>query len=267
MTNEVVLVEDVGSVRRLTLHRPEKLNALDTELVEALSAALSESAAVPEVRVLVIAGAGRSFCAGYDLSEDPGQTDPVIGLRQSLDRLLEIFDHPKPVIAQVHGHCLAGGCDLMMMCDLAIASEDATFGQPEIRFGSTVVAHVMPWLIGARRAKELIFTGQDGLTATEAERIGLVNRVVPRDRLGEETMRLAGQLAVVDPMTMTLTKAAINRSWEAAGFRRALIEGMELGAEIEAARVPEREEFEHIAAEQGLKAAIRWRDQRFEGPE
>lgn len=122
-------------------------------------------------------------------------------------------------------------------------------------------------MIGARRAKELIFTGQDGLTATEAERIGLVNRVVPRDRLSEETMRLAGQLAVVDPVTMTLTKAAINRSWEAAGFRRALIEGMELGAEIEAARVPEREEFERIAAERGLKAAIRWRDQRFEADE
>jgi len=263
MTHEVVQVEDVGSVRRLTLNRPEKLNALDAELVEALSGALSEAAAVPEVRVVVIAGAGRSFCAGYDLSEDSGQGDPAIGLRHSLDRLLEIFDHPKPVIAQVHGHCLAGGCDLMMMCDLAIASEDATFGQPEIRFGSTVVAHVMPWLIGARRAKELIFTGEDKLTATEAERLGLVNRVVPRDRLGEATMRLAGQLAVVDPMTMTLTKAAINRSWEAAGFRRALVEGMELGAEIEAARVPEREEFERIAAEEGLKAAIRWRDQRF----
>lgn len=151
------------------------------------------------------------------------------GLTYSLDRLLEFFDHPRPIIAQVHGHCLAGGCDLMMMCDLAVASDDAVFGQPEIRFGSTVVAQVMPWLIGARRAKELIMTGHDQLDAVEAHRIGLVNRVVPRQDLEAETMRLAGELAVVDPAVMTLTERAINRSWEAAGFRQALIEGVELG--------------------------------------
>ena len=100
----------------------------------------------------------------------------------------------------------------MMMCDLAVASDDAVFGQPEIRFGSTVVAQVMPWLIGARRAKELILTGHDRLDAVEAHRIGLVNRVVPRQDLEAETMHLARELAVVDPAVMTLTKQAINRS-------------------------------------------------------
>ena len=152
----------------------------------------------------------------------------------------------------------------MMMCDLAVASDDAVFGQPEIRFGSTVVAQVMPWLIGARRAKELIMTGHDRLEATEAQRIGLVNRVVPREHLEAETMRLAGELAVVDPVAMTLTKRALNRSWEAAGFRQALIDGVELGAEIETARVPEREEFDRITAEEGLREALLWRDRRFD---
>jgi enoyl-CoA hydratase len=152
----------------------------------------------------------------------------------------------------------------MMMCDLAVASEDAVFGQPEIRFGSTVVAHVMPWLIGSRRAKELVLTGADRINAIEAERIGLVNRVVPLESLEEETMNLATELAVVDPVAMSLTKRAINRSWEIAGFREALLEGVDIGAEIESGRVPEREEFERIAAEKGLKAAIRWRDQRYE---
>ena len=124
-------------------------------LVEAFSAELAEAAVSEETRVVVVlAGAGRSFCAGYDLSEE-ADPSPKPALRRSLDRLLELFDHPKPIIAQVQGHCLAGGCDLMMMCDLAVASEDAVFGQPEIRFGAAVVAHVMPWLIGARRAKEL----------------------------------------------------------------------------------------------------------------
>ena len=116
------------------------MNALDSALVDALSAALGLSAEDAGVRVIVISGAGRSFCAGYDLSEESGPESPLDGLTKSLDRLLEVFDHPRPIIAQVHGHCLAGGCDLMMMCDLAVASDDAVFGQPEIRFGSTVVA-------------------------------------------------------------------------------------------------------------------------------
>jgi enoyl-CoA hydratase len=265
VTEPVLLVDDIGAVRRLIMNRPDKLNALSSELVAALSGALAEAAAVDSVRVVVIAAAGRSFCAGYDLMEQPGDEPPLDSLTKSLDHLLEIFDHPKPVIAEVHGHCLAGGCDLMMMCDLAVVADDAVFGQPEIRFGSTVVAHVLPWLVGARRAKELVLTGRDDVTADEAYQIGLVNRVVPRDHLTRETMKLAGQLAVVEPSVMALTKRAINRSWEMAGFRAALTEGVRLGAEIEAGRAPEREEFDRLAVEQGLKEAIRWRDARFGG--
>jgi enoyl-CoA hydratase len=263
MSEPALLIDDVGAVRRLTLNRPAKLNALDSGLVSALSAALAEAAEADSVRVLVIAGSGRSFCAGYDLTEDTDGEEPLVSLSNDLERLLEIFDHPKPVIAQVQGHCLAGGCDLMMMCDLTVASEDALFGQPEIRFGSTVVAQVMPWLIGARRAKELLLTGRDDVTAEEAHRIGLVNRVVPRDQLAGETMRLATQLAVVDPIVMALSKRAINASWEKAGFRQALMEGVELGAEIESSPAAERKEFDRLAAEKGLREAIRWRDERF----
>jgi enoyl-CoA hydratase len=260
----LMLVEDRGAVRVLTLNRPEKLNALSTALVESLSAELAEAAYREETRVVVLAGAGRSFCAGYDLSEEAAGSDVEAGLRRGLDRLLELFDHPKPIIAQIQGHCLAGGCDLMMMCDLAVASEDAVFGQPEIRFGAAVVAYVMPWLIGARRAKEFLLTGEDKIPAVEAERIGLINRVVPIEDLEGETMKLANALAVVDPLAMQTTKRAVNQSWEAAGFRQALLAGVELGAMIETARVPEREEFERIADEQGLAEAIRWRDERFE---
>jgi hypothetical protein len=156
---------------------------------------------------------------------------------------------------------VGGPVDLVV---LAVASDDAVFGQPEIRFGAAVVAHVMPWLIGARRAKEYLLTGEDRIPAVEAERIGLINRVVPREDLEGETMKLANALAVVDPLAMQTTKRAINQSWEAAGFRQALLAGVELGAIIETGRVPEREEFERIAAAQGLGEAIRWRDERFE---
>lgn len=265
--SDLVLRDDQSGIRTLTLNRPDKLNALSSGMVDALSAALGDAADDDDVRVVIIAGAGRSFCAGYDLDEAAPEDDEALGrsLRRSLDRLLEIYDQPQPVIASVQGHCLAGGCDLMMMCDLVVAADDAVFGQPEIRFGSAIVANVMPWLIGARRAKELVLTGFDRLDAETALHYGLVNRVVPRQRLEEETSSLARQIAVVDPEVMQLAKRSLNAGWEEAGFREALRTGLEIGVEIETTRSPERVEFERIAAERGLKEAIRWRDARFDG--
>jgi enoyl-CoA hydratase/carnithine racemase len=272
----VLLEEDVGPVRRLTLNRPDVLNALSTELVDALSGALARAATEDGVRVVVLRGAGRAFCAGYDLKEEAQQhaehgAPDVAGwhaeLTESVARMLELFDHPKPVIAQVHGYCLAGGCDLMMMCDLAVASDEALFGEPEIRFGSGVVTMVMPWLIGARKAKELLLTGEDRIPAEEALRIGLVNRMVPRERLEEETLALANAIAVLDPVAISLTKRSINRAWEAAGFREAMMANVDIDAAIESAEVPERVEFNRIRQRNGLKAAIAWRDSRFRDTE
>jgi enoyl-CoA hydratase len=265
MSDDLVLRSHDSGVRTLTLNRPEKLNALSSGLVDALSDAMRTAASDPEARVIVISGAGRSFCAGYDLDEESPGDDAATaaGLRRSLAKLIEIYDQPQPVIASVQGHCLAGGCDLMMMCDLVVAADDAVFGQPEIRFGSAIVAHVMPWLIGARRAKELVLTGFDKLDAATAMEYGLVNQVVARADLEVATMDLARSLAVVDPDVMRLTKQALNAGWEESGFREALATGLDIGIEIETTRSPERVEFERIADEQGLKEAIRWRDARF----
>jgi enoyl-CoA hydratase len=272
MTEPVLLEEDVGRVRRLTLNRPDVLNALSSELVDRLSDALERAAGEEAPRVVIIRGAGRAFCAGYDLKEEAerqareGPLDAAgwrAELQGGVSHMLELFDHPKPVIAQVHGYCLAGGCDLMMMCDLAVASDDAVFGEPEIRFGSGVVTMVMPWLVGARKAKELLFTGEDRIPADEALHLGLVNRVVPAERLDQEALELAQRIAVLDPVGISLTKRAINRAWEAAGFRQALEANVDIDAVIEAAEVPERTEFNRIRAAEGLKAAIAWRDSRF----
>jgi enoyl-CoA hydratase len=269
----VLVEEDFGPVRRLTLNRPDVLNALNSELVDALSDGLDRAAADDGPRALVIRGAGRAFCAGYDLKEEAelererGGPLDAAGWRKALTEdvghMMELFDHPKPVIAQVHGYCLGGGCDLMMMCDLAVASDDAMLGEPEIRFGSGVVTMVMPWLIGARRAKEMLFTGEDRIPADEALRMGLVNRVVPRDALDDRTLELARSIAILDPVGVSLTKRAINRAWESAGFRDALMANVDIDAEIETAEVPERMEFNRIREEKGLKAAIAWRDARF----
>jgi enoyl-CoA hydratase len=268
VAEDVLLSEDLGPVRRLTMNRPKALNALSGELISAMSDAFASAGKDERVRGVILRGEGRAFCAGYDLNEDAeaGSKD-VAGwyeeLRDSAAHMMEIFDCPKPVIAQVHSYCLAGGCDLMMMCDLCVCADDAFFGEPEIRFGSGVVTMVMPWLLGARKSKELLYTGEDRINAQDALAMGLVNRVVARDQLDDATLELANEIAKNDPVAIAMTKRSINRAWEAAGFREAIASNVELDSVIEAAEVPERIEFRKITQEEGLKAAIAWRDARF----
>jgi enoyl-CoA hydratase len=264
------LVEDVGPIRRLTMNRPGALNALNGELTRALSEAILAAGHDEGVSVVILRGAGRAFCAGYDLNEDA--SGGVLDARhwhrelmESTDRMLEILDCPKPVIASVQSYCLAGGTDLMLACDLAVAADDAYFGYVDVRFGSGVVSMFLPWIVGVRAAKELLFTGADRVPADEALRIGLVNRVVPRDRLDDATTALAEEIAKNEPFVVQTTKRAANRAWDVAGFRAAMAANTELDVMIETANLPTRDEFRRITQEQGLKAAIAWRDARFRG--
>jgi enoyl-CoA hydratase/carnithine racemase len=264
----VLLTEDLGPVRRLTMNRPSALNALNEELLDALDAALDLAAEDGNVRVLVLRGAGRAFCAGYDLTEDAegGEMDAADWhrvLKHDNDRMLRILDHPKPVIASVHSYCLAGGTDLMLACDLAVAAGDAFFGYVDVRFGSGIVSMFLPWVIGVRAAKELLLTGQDRVPASEALRLGLVNRVVPREELDAATVALADEIAKNEPFVVQTTKRAVNIAWDAAGFRSAMDANVELDVAIETANLPARDEFRRITQERGLKAAIAWRDARY----
>jgi enoyl-CoA hydratase len=263
MSEPLVLVDHRNGVRRLTLNRPDKLNALSKPLVAELSGALAEAAADDAVRVIVLAGAGRSFCAGYDLTEElTTDVDELqVVLRRDLDRLLELFDHPKPIVARIQGHCMAGGLDLMMMADIVVAASDAVFGLPEITFGSAPVANVLPWLVGARKAKELMLTGHR-IDGVEAHRLGLVNQAVAPAALDEAVDALAQRIASFDPVTVRLTKQMVNRTLDGAGFRHALIESVDLSAIVEGSRTPERVEFDRIRDEQGLTAAVKWREDR-----
>jgi enoyl-CoA hydratase len=265
-----LLVEDLGPVRRLTMNRPDALNALNAQLTEAISVAIRAAGADDAVSVVILRGAGRAFCAGYDLNEDAtgGALDArhwFDELHASTAKMLEIFDCPKPVIASVQSYCLAGGTDLMLACDLAVAADDAYFGYVDVRFGSGVVSMFLPWVVGMRAAKELLFTGEDRVPADEALRLGLVNRVVPRDRLDDATLELAEEIAKNEPFVVQTTKRAANRAWDVAGFRAAMASNTELDVMIETANLPARDEFRRITQEQGLKAAIAWRDARFRG--
>ncbi len=264
----VLLSEDLGPVRRLTLNRPASLNALSAELMDALEVAFDAAAEDEDVRVVVLRGAGRAFCAGYDLNQDAEDgTKDAAQWHQELDRdtkrLLRILELPKPVIASVHSYCLAGGTDLMLACDLAVAADDAVFGYVDIRFGSGVVSMFLPWVVGVRAAKELILTGEDRIPAAEALRIGLVNRVVPRHELEDATIALADEIARNEPFVVRTMKASINRVWQIAGFSAALDANTELDVMIETANLPARDEFRRITQEEGLKAAIAWRDARY----
>jgi len=253
---------------RLTLNRPAKLNALSGELVEQLDSAMDAAIADPDVRVIVIAGAGRAFSAGYDLTEESegGMGGPV-GWRRALAvdvaATLKILDSPKPVIAQIHGYALAGGLELAMACDLVVAAEGTKLGEPEIRYGSAPVTLLMPYLIGQKKTRELLLTG-DLIDAVEAERIGLINRVVSAERLEAEVDGLADRLARTPPEVMGPTKAMLNRAMDAAGFRLAVEACLDLGAIINAADTPEQREWDAIVKRDGLKAALAWRDARYE---
>lgn len=262
--------EKDGPLATITLDRPQVLNALGARLIESVHAALDDAERDEAVRVVILRGEGRAFSAGYDLKETVAH--PVSGplaWRERLSRehrfVLRFWDFPKPVVAAVHGYVLGGACDLAMICDLTVAAEGTLFGEPEIRFGSGVVTLVMPWVLGMKKTRELLYTGHDKLDASEALALGLVNRVVLPERLLDEARALALAVARVDPVAVRLTKQAINRTYEIQGFKQALDYNLEVDTILEAAETPDRREFNRIREEQGLKAAIRWREARFSG--
>jgi len=262
-TEPVVLTKQTSWGVRLTLNRPAKLNAISAELREALSAAIETAVADDAIRVIVLAGAGRAFCAGYDLAE--ATPDSAWGWREVLARDVEatmaIWRCPKPVIAQVHGFALAGGLELAMACDLIVAAEDAQLGEPEIRFGSAPVTLLMPYLIGQKATRELLMTG-DLIDGREAHRLGLVNRVVPADQLAAEIDALADRLARVPPDVMAPTKLMLNRAMEAAGFLEAIADGLDLQSFVNMSETAR--EFDAVVRRDGLKKALAWRDARYD---
>ncbi len=267
-TEPVLLIEPTSWGVRMILNRPAKLNALSGELVLALSEAIEAAGRDGRVRVVVIEGAGRAFCSGYDLTEEaeggsPGPVEWRELLAADVAVTLRVRDCPKPVIAQIHGYALAGGLELAMACDLVVAAEGTKLGEPEIRYGSAPVTLLMPYLIGQKKTRELLLTG-DLIDAVEAERIGLINRVVPADRLAAEVDALADRLARVPPEVMAPTKRMLDRVMDAAGFRVAVEAGIELGAIVNAADTPEQREWDTIVRRDGLKAALAWRDRRYD---
>ena len=258
-----------GSVGIVTLNRPDKLNAISVELKHALVERFHEADRDPATVVVVLRAEGRSFSAGYDIGPNPARAarrGNALAWHESLtdDVALEMtpWDMRKPVIASVQGHCLGGGCELVMMCDLTIAADDALFGEPEIRFSNVGPALIMPFIIGLKRARELLYFG-DPIDAQTALQYGMVNRVVPRAQLAAATMKFARRLALISPEALAGTKLAINRGADAAGFRNAIRAGLDVLAPLYAARTEVGMKFDEIREKEGLVAALRWRAKQF----
>lgn len=235
MTYSTLLTERTGAVLKITTNRPEVLNAQSRILLEELDDAFNAAVDDKEVRVIVLAGAGKHFSAGHDLGspqemEDQKKTPLEPGFKGEYQRLWERFfentmrwrDLPKPTIAQVQGYCIMGGMMIASACDIIVASEDALFADRAVGWGGGHVQYFsMPWDLGPRKAKEYLFTGEF-FSAAEAEKLGLVNRVVPREKLETETMALAQKIAQRDPFALRLAKASVNETQNAQGWREAM---------------------------------------------
>ncbi|MBI3708246.1 MAG: enoyl-CoA hydratase/isomerase family protein [Proteobacteria bacterium] len=257
-----------GAVAIITLDRPQALNALNTALMEQVTAALQGFVAAREVRAIVLHGAGRAFSAGFDLKESAARdiTGPEewrAVLDDDFKFLIQFWDCPKPTIAAVHGFCLAGAFEMALSCDVTVAAEGTRFGEPEVRFGSGMVALLLPWVVGPKAAKELLLTGNDKVDAARALQLGIVNHVVPAGQELDKALDIARDIAAAAPLSVELTKRAINRTYEMMNMRQALLAALDIDVLIEAGAGPERTEFNRIRREKGLKAALEWRDARF----
>lgn len=243
MAYETIIFEKQENIAVITFNRPEAMNALNIQTRAEFASAVREVEADDSVKVLILTGSGKAFVAGSDIKEFHATTSfaahNIVRLGSIVERL------GKPVIAAVNGFCLGGGCEIAMACDLIIASEKAKFGQPEINLGIIPGGggtQRLQRLIGSCRAKELIFTG-DIIRAEEADRLGLVNRVVPMDELMAEAKKVAAKIAAKSPAALKLAKQAINK-----GMQTSLQDGLDYEYEMYALSLSLEDKTEGVNA-------------------
>ena len=283
-TSDYVVLEVRDRIARITLNRPGKRNALHPALLAELRDALLEADDRVDVNVVILEGAGKDFCAGYDLAgnyagyedgkfpwdEDryrkvgQGKTldDDVWSMEQTQQMTMQLFDMHKPVIAKVHGNCLAGGTDIAMMCDFIIAAEDARIGFPATRANGTPPNQMWVYHVGPQWAKRILMTG-DNLWGRDAAKIGLVLDAVPAEELDDAVNELARRMSFVDADLLSVHKRAVNASLEFMGARTLQRFTVELDARGHLSQGPRREQFKADMAELGLKGALKKRDEPF----
>jgi enoyl-CoA hydratase len=278
---QTIIVEKERGRARITLNRPEKLNALSRQLQSELAAALHDADDDTRVHSVILRGAGRAFSAGYDLTPDrtlageeqaePDQYADVYRKSQAFDddtyRMesaqrdrMTIFDMHKPVIGQLHGYCIAGGTDLIFLCDIVVAADDAQIGFPPVRAMGGPPAHMWTYHVGPQWAKYMLLTG-DLITGAKAAEIGLVWNAVPADQLEETVEELADKMAMIHPDMLAGNKRSANLALELMGARTMQKLASEMDARMHTS--PSMEDWRVRNREEGLKSALEWRDGRF----
>ncbi len=278
-TFETILYEVEQGRARITLNRPEKLNAMSLKMQAELSEALWEADNNLDIHCVILKGAGRAFCAGYDLSGKDSNVpvsrvqsaensyrgyrrldDDAWQLERQQRYRMALFDMHKPVIAQVHGYCLAGGTDLALLCDMVVAAEDASFGFPPARDLGALPTNLWLYNVGPQWAKRLLLTG-DTVTGAEAQSIGLVMKAVPGDLLEAEVEQLADRLALIDPDLLSANKRIVNLGLELMGART--LQRLAAENDVRGHNTRAADAFRQSVAEHGLKATLRARDAKF----
>lgn len=257
-----VLYEQTGPVAVLTLNRPEKLNAFNAALLSDLMGALDRARADETVRVVVLKGAGRAFSAGYDV--DPNEHSPHEkgialdreDLQGMIDKWLQVYEFPKPIIAQVHGFCIAGSTMLAICCDITLVAEDARIRWPSLPLGGGLISTMWCWLVGPKKAREMSYIAGSEMSGAEAFQWGWANRAVPAAALEETAMTMARAIARTPSDLLRLKKLAINRIMDIQGFRTAAMFGAEWDsiAHFSAGATATTEKIREI----GVKGAIAW---------
>jgi enoyl-CoA hydratase len=268
MTDFQHIIKDAPrpGVSRITLNRPDSRNALNNQLRTEIYSTLESNDQDPDVKVTVIRGAGKAFCAGYDLKannrqDQPFHTAPGDGnwARHVVDGFFRVWDLAKPVIAQVHGYCLAGGTELATSCDLVYVAEDAKIGYPVVRSMSPPDNQFFPHLLGLRNAMEMMLTG-DAISGVEAAEQGFANRAFPLEDLESNVLDIASRIGKVPTDLQQMNKRAVHRQMELMGVRAAIRSGTEIQA-LAFHTKSTQAHFKELAA--GLTDALSSRDEKF----
>ena len=262
MSNSLTYEVD-GPIATLTLNRPDKLNAINSDMIEAINLAMDDAEDNYNVRAIILQAEGRAFSAGFDLDDEVWNSKEESNIRQALESdfnmVMRFWDSPKPTVAAVQGYCLGGAMEMALACDITVASEDALFGEPEVSIASGVVALILPWLTGPKLAKELLLTADIKVSAKRIYEMGLINRITASENLRDEALTMAETIAANDRLSVEITKKAINRTMEIGGMREALLDGLEADVLLETSQSDEAKQFNKILDKEGLKAALAWR--------
>lgn len=267
MSYKTVLYEpdDTDAFAIVTLNRPEKLNTMSRTMIDEIDDVVRRvSKRDSSVQALLLRGAGRSFCAGYDMTELGGPIDGEAWhdfvLEACHGPLLRLWNAPVPIVAAVHGHCLGGGVELAACCDIVLAAEDAEFGEPAIRHVSAPVTLMLPWVVPDKHVRYFMYSG-DSISGREAERIHLVNRAVPADALMDEAIRLTRKLSRVPVPSIKFNKAAINHMQVTAGMISSWLYTVEMAALVHTGE--EGLNWMRLSRELGFREFLRVREAPF----